>query len=231
MKDVELMQLHVEALFVHDANHDLVRVNAPNGAPAPRFFLGRTRDGVIRRFRHDVDATTRRALREASEEQIARKRAIDLLDDPLPFQRILSRVAPVERTWFGPAYCIPKDQPVGVSPVAITAANEELLRPLLEAWLPDVATAQPMIAIAIEGRAVSLCCSGRRSNDADEAAVETVIAYRNRGHGRVVVRAWANAVYAAGRIPLYSTSWQNTASQAVMRRLELAPFGVDLHLT
>jgi hypothetical protein len=231
MKDVELMQLHVEALFIHDANHDLVRVNEPNGAAAPRFFLGRTHDGVIRRFRHDVDAKTRRALREASEEQIARKRAIDLLDDPLPFQRILSGVAPVERTWFGPAYCIPKGQAVTVSTVAITAANDELLRPLLEAWLPDVATAQPMVAIEMEGRAVSLCCSGRRTNDADEAAVETVIAYRNRGHGREVVRAWANAVHAAGRIPLYSTSWQNTASQAVMRKLEVTPFGVDLHLT
>jgi hypothetical protein len=231
MKDVELMQLHVEALFAHDANHDLLRVNEPNGAPAPRFFLGRTREGVICRFRHDVDAGTRRALRAAVEDHMTRATSIDLLADPLPYQRLLSRVAPVEKTWFGPAYCIPERPAVSVRTVAITAANAELLRPLLETWLPDVPRCQPMMALEVDGWVVTLCCSGRRTNEADEAAVETVTSYRNRGYGRVVVQAWASAVYAQGRIPLYSTSWENTASQAVMRKLELAPFGVDLHVT
>lgn len=231
MKDVELMQLHVEALFTHDVNHDLVRVNEPNGAPAPRFFLGRTRDGVICRFRHDVDAATRRALRKVLDDQTARATSIDLLADPLPYQHLLSRTAPVEKTWFGPAYCIPQRPPVSARTVPVTTANADVLRPLLESWIPDVPRCQPMIALEVEGRAVTLCCSGRGTNEADEAAVETVTSYRNRGYGRIVVQAWASAVYAAGRLPLYSTSWQNTASQAVMRKLELAPFGVDLHVT
>jgi hypothetical protein len=231
MKDVQLMQLHVEALFTRDANHDLVRVNEPNGAPAPRFFLGRTRDGVICRFRHDVDAATRRALRKALEDQTARATSIDLLADPLPYQHILSRTAPVERTWFGPAYCIPRRPPVLAPTIAVTTVNADRLRPLLEAWLPDVPRCQPMIALEVEARVVTLCCSGRRTKDADEAAVETVTSYRNRGYGRLVVQAWASAVYAEGRLPLYSTSWENTASQAVMRKLERAPFGVDLHIT
>jgi hypothetical protein len=231
MKDVQLMQLHVEALFTHDANHDLVRVNEPNGAPAPRFFLGRTRDGVLCRFRHDVDAATRRALRKTLEDQTARATSIDLLADPLPYQHILSRTAPVEKTWFGPAYCIPRRPLVTAPTIGVTTANADVLRALLEAWVPDVPRCQPMIALEIEGRAVTLCCSGRSTKEADEAAVETVTSYRNRGYGRLVVQAWASAVYAAGRLPLYSTSWENTASQAVMRKLELAPFGVDLHVT
>jgi hypothetical protein len=218
-------------LFTHDANHDLVRVNEPNGARAPRFFLGRTRDGVLCRFRHDVDAATRRALRKTLEDQMARATSIDLLADPLPYQHILSRSAPVEKTWFGPAYCIPRRPPVTAPTIAVTAANADVLRPLLETWVPDVSRCQPMITLEIEERAVTLCCSGRRTNEADEAAVETVTPYRNRGYGRLVVQAWASAVYAAGRLPLYSTSWQNTASQAVMRKLEVAPFGVDLHVT
>jgi hypothetical protein len=41
------MRLHVEALFIHDAEGQLVRVNDPDGAPAPRFFLGRTVDGAV----------------------------------------------------------------------------------------------------------------------------------------------------------------------------------------
>jgi len=31
----ELMRLHIEALFVHDAEQCMVRVNEPNGALAP----------------------------------------------------------------------------------------------------------------------------------------------------------------------------------------------------
>ncbi|MFN2563496.1 MAG: hypothetical protein ABR499_00625 [Gemmatimonadaceae bacterium] len=42
----DLMDLHLAALFTHDADGHLVRVNKPNGGPARRFFVGRTRGGV-----------------------------------------------------------------------------------------------------------------------------------------------------------------------------------------
>lgn len=229
--DLDLMRFHVEALFTHDANSDLVAVNEPDGAPAPRFFIGRTRDGIVCRFRRDLDLETRRALRAACEVQMSKPQPLDMPTDPLPYQEILSRNAQVERTWFGPAYCIPRSARASAVTVAITASNTELLRSLLETWVPDVASCQPMIASLIDGRAVSVCCSGRRTNAAHEAAVETVTAYRNRGHGSQVVTAWAEAVYAADRIPLFSTAWENTASRAVMRKLEVMPFGTDLHVT
>lgn len=225
------MRFHVEALFTHDANSDLVVVNEPNGAAAPRFFIGRTREGIVCRFRRDLDLETRRALRAACDLQMAKPQPLDMPTDPLPYQEILARSAPVERTWFGPAYCIPRSVRAKPTTVAITASNAELLRSLLEAWLPDVPLCQPMIASVVDGRAVSLCCSGRRTTAAHEAAVETVTAYRNRGHGSQVVTAWAEAVYSANRLPLFSTAWENTASRAVMRKLEVIPFGTDLHVT
>src|SRR5689334_2342569 len=167
------MRLHIEALFTHDANGDMVRVNEPNGAPAPRFFLGRTAEGVVIRFRHDVDRAMRREIEAACEKQLAQPRPLDMPTDPLPYQQILDRAGPVERTWLGSAFCIPPAVQPTQPTVVVTSENADLLRPLFEAWLPDVGSSQPLIALTIDDRAVSVCCSGRRTRPAHEAAVET----------------------------------------------------------
>jgi len=60
--------------------------------------------------------------------------------------------------------------------------------------------------------------------------VETVLAYRGRGYANTVVAAWARDILATGRMPLYSTSWQNLASQAVARKLGLIQYGTDVSL-
>ena len=225
------MRLHIEALFTHDANGDMVRVNEPNGGAAPRFFLGRTAEGVVIRFRQDVERALRREMEAACEKQLAQPRPLEMPTDPLPYQQILDRAAPVQKSWIGSAFCIPPTVQPTARTMVVTSANAELLRPLLEPWLPDVDASQPLIALTVDGRAVSLCCSGRRTSAAHEAAVETAIAYRNRGYGSQVVRAWARAVYAAGALPLYSIEWENSASRAVMRKLEVPSFGTDLHIT
>jgi predicted GNAT family acetyltransferase len=66
---------------------------------------------------------------------------------------------------------------------------------------------------------------------AHEAGVETPKQFRGRGYGGQVVAAWASAVRSLGCIPLYSTSWQNVASQAVAHKLGLVQYGTDLHIT
>src|SRR5689334_22541574 len=53
-RDLQLMELHVAALFVHDENGRMVRVNVAQQIDAPRFFLGRTPAGIIVRFRTDL---------------------------------------------------------------------------------------------------------------------------------------------------------------------------------
>lgn len=45
----DAMRLHAETLFTHDENGDLVSINEPGGGAAPRFFIGVTREGTIRR--------------------------------------------------------------------------------------------------------------------------------------------------------------------------------------
>ena len=125
------MQLHIDALYTRDANGDLVRVNEHNGAPAPRFFLGRSTDGVVRCFRHDVDLDTRRELEAATRDDVLREQPLDAPPDLTPYARILDRTAPVEQTETGPAYCFPQTLPVANGPVLVTDENAEMLRPLL----------------------------------------------------------------------------------------------------
>jgi GNAT superfamily N-acetyltransferase len=226
------MRLHVEALFTHDAEGHLVRVNEPDGAPAPRFFIGRTVDGAVWRFRHDVDHDLRSALEEAaSEDDVLQEHVLDSATSPSRYERILARFAPVERTWAGPAFCFPRDLPTTMGTILVTEGNAQLLQPQLEAWIPDVQLSQPMVALTVDGHAVAVCCSGRRTSMAHEAALETAPPYRGRGYAAQVVTAWAGVVRDMGRVPLYSTSWQNEASRAVARKLALIPFGSDLHIT
>ncbi|MGI8968757.1 MAG: GNAT family N-acetyltransferase [Chloroflexota bacterium] len=86
-------------------------------------------------------------------------------------------------------------------------------------------------AVIEDSVAVSLCFSARLTARAVEAGVETAVGYWGRGYAATVVTAWACAVHATGRIPQYSTSWENLASQAVARKLRLIQYGVDLSLS
>ena len=219
------MVLHVEALFTHDVNGCLAHGNEPSHPIAPRFFLGQTLDGPVLRFRDDVGAAVRRELTRVA------KQLPNTLDaiDPTPFQLILSRAAPVAQTETGPAFVFLEDAAPNEA-VRITAANAKCLESLLSAWRGDVELCQPMMVLVRDGSAVSICASVRTTPRADEAGLETAPAFRGQGYATIVVPAWARAVRAAGRIPLYSTSWENQASRGVAAKLHLTAFGSDLHI-
>lgn len=88
----------------------------------------------------------------------------------------------------------------------------------------------PMAAVLVDGQAVSLCACARRSSEAAEASLETAEPVRGQGLAERVTAAWAIAVRDSGRQPLYSTSWENTASQAVARKLGLSIYAASWSL-
>ena len=225
------MRLHVDALFTSDATGDLLQVNEQNGAAAPRFFLGRTAHGLVRRFRHDIDAAVRAELEAAARYDLDRQLAFDAPIDPSRYAEILGRTDPVRSVWAGPAFSFPENLPTPAGTMTVTDANAAMLEAHLRSWLPDVAICQPMVAVTLGGEAVSLCGSVRVTPRAHEAGVETASAHRGRGHAVEAVSAWARAVRASNAVPLYSTSWTNEASRAVARNLGLIQFGSDLHVT
>jgi len=139
----------------------------------------------------------------------------------------------VREVWTGPAYRFPDDlPPASTAVVPLTAQNADLLRGGdLEPWLEDIGRSEPLVALVREGRAVSICGSVRITPEAHEAGVETTAGARGHGYAVAVVAAWARAVRELGAEPLYSTSRDNTASQAVARKLNLIPYASDYWLT
>lgn len=165
---------------------------------------------------------------------------IDRLDtlpaDRISGDRAASYLGEVERvlapygSWTrggGPVYRFPDTPTPSEHAVEITEANREILRKHFQ-WLDDEfggwGTA---FAVVRDGAAVSLCFSSRLDDNSAEAGLETVAEYRGQGFAAFVTRSWAAAVHASGRIPFYSTSFDNTASQAVARKMGLLWIGED----
>jgi hypothetical protein len=223
-----LLDLHERSLFTHDSNGRLLLVNEPIATRrAPRFYLGRSSGGNVWRFRDDVshalvlelDALCREEANDGSGGREPRHRDA--------FLRVLG--ANGAQAWSGPAYWFPSVVSPPASVVRIDRSNAELLRDGFEAWLGEVDW-QPFVAVVIERRAVAICASVRITATAHAAGVETLPAFRGRGHARAAVLGWAAHVQARGALPIYSTSWSNTASQAVARSLGLVQFGADFHV-
>jgi RimJ/RimL family protein N-acetyltransferase len=232
-----LLRIQVETLFTCDARGRMLRVNEPDGKPAPRFFLGRSASGKVWRFRHDIDEALVVVLEDACRAERAGEKFLTPPYGVARYEEILAGAAPVRHVSTGPVYRFPawkdwKERPEDGEGrgVLVTEANAHLLHPHLDAWLGDVPTRQPMVAVVVGGSAVSLCASVRIGTEAHEAGVDTAPEFRGRGYAAVAVNAWARAVRELGVIPLYSTSWSNAASQAVARKLGLLRFGSDLHI-
>jgi hypothetical protein len=139
----------------------------------------------------------------------------------------LGRDAPISAEGGGPAYCFPDSLSNWRGVIEITPANREVLRETFPGVHRYLESSPPCLVVLDAGVAVSVCFSARNGPRAAEAGVETREGFRGRGYGAAVTAAWGARIRAEGRIPLYSTWWGNTASQAVARRLDLRLFGTD----
>ncbi len=222
--------MHIEALYTHDDRSRIESINQWNGGVAPRFFLGRTTAGNLWRFRTDVPDDLAAELENlCSDEPSTSELAAPVHQEE--YARLLSSHKRIEQIWTGPAYWFETDVVPSLQSVEISEANADLLRGGLQDWLADVPHRRPFMAMIEDDHAVSVCASVRITPAAHAAGVETLPAYRQKGHAANVVAAWANAVRKLGAIPLYSTSSDNTASRALAARLGLSLFGVDFHIT
>jgi hypothetical protein len=231
ISDLALMEIQVSALFRLDARNRLLAVNEPGNPPPPRLFFGRTGASHLWRFHHDLSQPF---VDELEALLLTEPVATDLSQPPrcLPtLQAVLARDHVLSEVRSGPAWRFPDVLPTFDDEVIpITSSDNDLVRSNFPILADDLLWRQPCLAVAQDGRLASLCFSSRNTFVAAEAGANTLEEFRGRGFAPVVVAAWARAVREEGRIPLYSTSWDNLASQSVAGKLGLVLYGADLSI-
>ncbi len=231
LSPLQLMEIHINTLFCCDAAGRMRCVNEAGEPPAPLFYMGRTPQGNLWRFRHDLPDPILGKVDELCREEPL---AGDLASPPqhhASIKAILEELVPLhqQQEYSGPVYWVPENVQPARNAQLIGEANAKLLR-LDFSWALPLAENRDIMPIAVtidQGRAVSICFCSRRPAQATEAGLETVPAFRGRGYATAAVATWAAEVRRLGCIPLYSTSWDNLASQAVARKLRMVLYGED----
>lgn len=217
---MSLLEMEMMTGFILDDRGRIVSTREPYPTRGPLFTILRSAAQCAWAVRDDVPG-------EVAEEMAALAReeppVRDLRLAPLHAERYVASSG--GRLGFsGPAFRFP-DVLLPTSGV-IRVEDERLLQRNFRGWeLGEIAAGRaPVMAIIEEGYPVSICFSARCSDNAAAAGLETAEAFRGRGFGPRVTAAWAVAVRATGRVPLYSAAWANAPSLAVTRKLGLTPY-------
>lgn len=224
-----LMELQINTLYQCDGAGRLRCINEPGYPPAPRFFMGRTTAGNAWRFRSDLPAPLVAQLDELCQAEPVPTDLHTLPQHYAAIKAALAAHAPITSEYRGPAYWVPEQDRPPDQVVLLDETNLQFAQPHFP-WLtatdPYYAMG-PVAAAMVDGLAVSICFCSRIPGQATEAGLETAPAYRGRGLAGLAVAGWAAAVRQRGWRPLYSTAWQNLASQRVAHKLGLVCYGED----
>jgi hypothetical protein len=215
-----LLDLELNTAFILDDHGRIVSTREPQATRGPLFTLIRTatrctwavRAGLL----PDVTAEIDRLAREEPPTP-------DLQTAPAHADRYQALLG--DRTGLsGYMFAFPQRLPHVTDAVLIE--DERLLQHHFHGWeIGEIAAGRaPVLAIVEGGYPVSVCFCARESDAAAAAGLETAERFRGRGLARRVTAAWASAIRASGRIPLYSTASTNHASRSVARRLNLTPY-------
>ncbi len=230
--------LHIDVLYAQDDRGRLLHVRSDSvSRPLAHFFRTATGNHWLINAALPEDAAARLDTAFADEPVLMPEEWEHSAPRFLDVARaLLSPFRDPQHTgaeYRGPAYAFPDDlTAVGDAERYAPDGDTTRITPDL-AWVATATEAEQPIVVArdADGRIVSLCHSTRSTSDGAEAGLETDEGSRRRGHALAVTSHWAHAVRASGRVPLYSTSWDNEASRAVARRLGLVLYGEDWHLT
>lgn len=214
-------QLALDLGYVFAGEHRVVTTREPTARPAPSLVLAR--DATSRAWAVGAHVAPDVA---AVLDALAREERPAADPTVPPMHEVRYRELLGENVYFGPNFEFPAviDEPA--LPIAVVD-DEEALAHHFRGWVAGeiAAGCAPVMAIVVDGKPVSVCFSARSSPIAAAAGVETAEAFRRRGYAAAVTAAWARAIRASGRTPVYGTTWANEASLANARKLGLVATG------
>lgn len=209
--------LYLQTGYELDGEGRILATREPDPRPGPLLTLVRGRRTVLHAVHADLPAETAREIQRLAAQEVPD----DPRTEPLHADRYASLLGGRVRS--GPAFAFPLQLPAVEGPVRID--EYEPLTRHFEGWTrEEVPGRTPIAAVLQDGDAISVCCCARRSDEAAEAGLETAAPFRGQGLAAQTTIAWAAAVRASGRIPLYSTEWSNAASLSVARQLGLTRY-------
>lgn len=220
----QLMQIQASTLYVLNEEKRIVRVNESGETDSPVIFIGKTRNSVYTYVSKHAPEQLVEELRDQIFSSI----------NMVKICHMIGKYHVVKNVWIGPAYAYIKDIPPHIPEdgvITIRDDNAHTLSRHFESFAQEITERQPMAGYVVEGQVVSLCCSARSSDRAAEASLTTAEDFRGRGLAEKAAAKWIGEVLRAGKIPLYSTSWDNLSSQRVAQKLGLHPYGVDFNIT
>jgi len=223
LDDCQLLEVEVETTHPVNAEGRFTRLRSA------QLFLGQTREGNVRRFGHDVPDRVVDQLNETIDREpvVTDLRAgLSYLEE---YRRILAQWKPVQRVSRGFGYRYPEGLRRYQGTVRVARGNVHLGEKTFPWLLEEWEACQPCIAAIEDGQFVSICHSPHTSAIAHIAGVNTLAGYRRRGHATAVAVEWGVAVRQVGRIPIYSTGFDNVASQGVARKAGLVLYNADHH--
>ena len=208
-------QLQLETLFVLNEEGRLVSTREPHPTPGPRFVIIRSATDVAWAAHADLPDTIAKRLRTLAESE---RPVRDFATTPTHAKGYHALIGGTAE--HGPAFIFPDllPQASNVVPVRDVAQLERHFR----GWTADeIPERSPILAVLEGNDAVSVCFCARRAATAAEAGLETAEHLRGRGLAQRVTAAWAHAIRSSDRLPVYSTSYTNTPSLALARKLGL----------
>jgi len=223
MDDLALLRLELETLWITDQRGRLLRAVPDDPRSPPLLVVAACPAGAV--------WTTSVAVSDAAHDLVNTLLAWEPGADELGWAPSCASslidalgAGDVARPHGGPSYVVS-------APLAPTAGPD--LRSevemggvaALDGLIPeaDRGLASPWVVAIVDGRVAAVCETARSTPRSVEAGVWTYEPHRRQGLGAAVTAAWSARV--AGRTAFYSTSWDNTASQGVARRLGLRPIG------
>lgn len=210
-------ELELNTAFVLDDRGRIRSTREPRPGRGALFTIIRSFTGAAWAVREDLQSDLAHEIGNLAR---AEPPIEDLRAPPLHAARYLSRTG--GRLGFsGAAFLFPTA--LEIPSDVIVVDDERFLERNFRGWRPgEIAKGgAPVMAIAEGGNPVSICFSARQSEIAAAAGVETAAAFRGRGLAARAVAAWAFAIRASGKVPLYSAAWTNAGSLAVARKLGL----------